>query len=140
MADGEYIYTFRTKLPANYDKTVTHTIGLYGNRNLTEFDLGTYPYDLTYDFVPDGSKVTVTRDVIKTVTCNKCHQDLAAHGTGGRKSMQVCVLCHQPQTIDPDTGHTSGHAGDDPQDPLRARSCPACRPARLRDHRQRAVA
>jgi OmcA/MtrC family decaheme c-type cytochrome len=106
VADGEYIYTFTKKLPAGYDKTVTHTVGLYGNRNLTEFDLGIYPDDLTYNFVPDGSKVTVTRDVIKTVTCNKCHQDLAAHGTGGRKSMEVCILCHQPQTIDPDTGNT----------------------------------
>ena len=28
-------------------------------------------------YAPDGSKVTVTRDVIKTATCNKCHQDSA---------------------------------------------------------------
>jgi hypothetical protein len=32
VADGEYIYTFRTKLPADYDKTVTHTVGMYGNQ------------------------------------------------------------------------------------------------------------
>jgi OmcA/MtrC family decaheme c-type cytochrome len=106
VADGEYIYTFRTKLPADYDKTATHTVGLYGNRNLTEFGLSTYLADTTYSFVPDGSKVTTTRDVIKTVTCNKCHQDLSAHGTTGRKSMEVCVLCHQPQTTDPDTGNS----------------------------------
>ncbi len=48
----------------------------------------------------------MTRDVIRTVTCNKCHQDLSAHGTGGRKSMPVCILCHTPQTVDPDTGNT----------------------------------
>jgi OmcA/MtrC family decaheme c-type cytochrome len=106
VADGEYIYTFRTKLPADYDKTATHTVGVYGNRNLTEFNLETYLADATYDFVPDGSKVTVTRDVIRTVSCNKCHQDLHLHGETGRKSMQICVLCHTPHTTDPDTGNT----------------------------------
>jgi OmcA/MtrC family decaheme c-type cytochrome len=107
VTDGEYIYTFRTKLPADYDKTATHTVGLYGNRNLTEFGLSTYLADTTYSFVPDGSKVTVTRDVIKSVTCYKCHtSNMHFHGETGRKSMEVCVLCHQPQTVDPDTGNT----------------------------------
>ena len=106
-AIGDYTYTFKTKAPAGYDQTATHTIGLYGSRNLSTFDLPVYGADTTFNFVPDGSAVTVTRDVIKTVTCNKCHQDLAAHGTGGRKSMPVCVLCHTPQTIDPATGNTA---------------------------------
>ena len=105
-ADGDYTYTFKTKAPSGYDRTATHTIGLYGRRDLTEFDLGIKGLDTTFDFVPDGSPVVETRDVIRTVTCNKCHQDLSAHGTGGRKSMPVCILCHTPQTIDPDTGHT----------------------------------
>jgi OmcA/MtrC family decaheme c-type cytochrome len=110
VAEGEYIYKFGTKLPASYDKTATHTIGIYGNRNLTEFDLGVYLADATYNFVPDGSAVTVTRDVIKTASCNKCHDNLHLHGETGRKSMEVCVLCHQPQTIDPDTGNTQDMA------------------------------
>jgi OmcA/MtrC family decaheme c-type cytochrome len=105
-AIGDYTYTFKTKLPSSYDKTATHTIGLYGNRNLTEFDLGTNLADTTFNWVPNGSPVTVTRDVIKTLTCNKCHQDLSAHGSTGRKSLELCVLCHQPQTIDPDTGNS----------------------------------
>lgn len=106
VAEGEYTYKFGTKLPATYDKTATHTIGLYGNRNLTEFDMGLNLDDAVYNFVPDGSKVTVTRDVIKTATCNKCHDNLRLHGTGGRKTMEICILCHQPQSIDPDTGNT----------------------------------
>ena len=105
-AIGDYTYTFKTKLPSGYDTTATHTIGLYGSRNLSEFELGTFAMDTTYSWVPNGAEVTVTRDVIKTVTCNKCHQNLSAHGTGGRKSMEVCVLCHTPQTVDPDTGRT----------------------------------
>ncbi len=106
VADGEYVYTFGTRLPAGYDRTVTHTIGAWSNRNLTEFDLGINLADTAFNFVPDGSRVTVTRDVIRTVTCNKCHQDMRFHGNTGRKSMETCVLCHTPQTTDPDTGNT----------------------------------
>ena len=105
VADGEYIYTFGTKAPATFDKSVTHTIGLQANRNLTEFDMGTNYASDVYSFVPDGSKVTVTRDVIKNATCNKCHDDVAFHG-GSRRGIEMCVLCHTPQTTDPDTGNT----------------------------------
>ncbi len=65
VADGDYVYTFATKLPANYDKTATHSVGAYGSRNLSEFDMGTQYDDDVYNFVPDGSKVTVTRDVVR---------------------------------------------------------------------------
>ena len=105
-AIGDYTYTFKFKLPSGYDKTATHTIGLYGNRTLTDFDLGTNLADTTFSWVPNGSPVTVTRDVIKTLTCNKCHLDLSAHGETGRKSLELCILCHQPQSIDPDTGNS----------------------------------
>jgi OmcA/MtrC family decaheme c-type cytochrome len=106
VGDGEYIYTLKTKLPQGYDKTATHTVGMYGARNLTEFDLGTNSTETEFHFVPDGSKPPAPRDVIKTATCNKCHQHLAAHGEGGRQLMEGCILCHQPQTKDPDTGET----------------------------------
>jgi OmcA/MtrC family decaheme c-type cytochrome len=72
---------------------------------LTEFDLGTNYASTTFNFVPNGSAVAITRDVIKTSSCNKCHDDLAFHG-GSRRGMETCVMCHQPQTLDPDTGNT----------------------------------
>lgn len=105
VAVGEYIYTFKTKVPKTYDATVTHTVGAYGSRNLTEFDLGTYYDDAVFNFVPNGSKVTVVRDVIRTQSCNNCHDQMAFHG-GSRRSMELCVLCHTPQTVDPDTGNS----------------------------------
>jgi OmcA/MtrC family decaheme c-type cytochrome len=105
VADGEYIYTFGTRLPAGYDRTATHSILVYGNRNLSEFNLGTNYDDAVYSWVPAGGPVTKTRDVIRTATCNKCHVDMGFHG-GSRKSMEGCVMCHQPQTVDPDTGNT----------------------------------
>jgi OmcA/MtrC family decaheme c-type cytochrome len=115
VADGEYVYTLATKaVPFGggaYDKTATHTIGAYGSRNLTEFDLGTYYASGVYNWVPDGSKVTQTRDVIKTQSCLKCHGELGFHG-GSRRGMEVCVLCHTAGSakantnIDPDTGNS----------------------------------
>jgi len=106
VAEGEYIYTFGAKAPAGYDRTATHTVSVYANRNLTEFDLGINSLDTVFHFVPDGSKVTVVRDIVRTATCNKCHDKLSAHGTGGRTTMETCITCHQPQTTDPDTGNT----------------------------------
>ncbi len=67
--------------------------------------MGTQYDDDLFTFVPDGSKVVTVRDVIKTESCNKCHDQLAFHG-GTRRSMGLCVLCHTPQTTDPDTGNT----------------------------------
>src|SRR6185295_3417675 len=97
LATGQYRYTFATKTPSGFDATATHTIGIYGNRDLTEFDLGTNYASTTFNFVPNGSAVAITRDVIKTSSCNKCHDDLAFHG-GSRRGMETCVMCHQPQT------------------------------------------
>ncbi|HTS24584.1 MAG TPA: OmcA/MtrC family decaheme c-type cytochrome [Bryobacteraceae bacterium] len=105
VAVGEYVYTFKTKAPSNFDPTVTNRIGIYGSRNLTQWDLGTDYASTTFDFVPNGSKVTLTRDVVRTPDCNKCHDQLAFHG-GSRRGVDLCIMCHQPQTSDPNTGNS----------------------------------
>lgn len=105
LADGQYQYVFKTKAPSGFDAAATHAIGIYGSRNLTEFNFGTSFASKTFNFVPNGSAVTVTRDVIATATCDKCHDQLSFHG-GSRRGMDLCVLCHTPQTSDPDTGNT----------------------------------
>jgi len=107
--EGEYLYTFATKAPAGFDRTVTHSIGAYGSRNLSEFDMGTQYDDDVYTFVPDGSKVTVVRDVVPTAACNACHHSMGFHG-GSRRSVELCVMCHTPQTVDPDSGNTTDMA------------------------------
>ncbi len=106
VGDGEYTYTFKGKAPASFDKHATHSIGMWGARDLSEFDLDTvtnYASDI-YDWVPDGSPVTVTRDVVRNETCNKCHDILQAHDE--RRDVRLCVICHTPQSTDPDTGNT----------------------------------
>lgn len=104
-ADGDYTYAFRTTVPATFDPTLTHSIGMYATRDLREFDLGRQYDNDVFTFVPNGSPVTVVRDVVRTENCNQCHDPLALHG-GSRRKTELCILCHQPQTTDPDTGNT----------------------------------
>jgi OmcA/MtrC family decaheme c-type cytochrome len=106
--DGDYTYTFATRVPATYDASLTHSIGIYGRRNLAEFL--TEPSwkntaDAVYTWVPNGSAVKTVRDIVKTEVCNSCHDPLFAHG-GTRQKVELCILCHQPQTVDPDTGNS----------------------------------
>lgn len=104
LGDGLYEYTFKTKA-TNFVSSETHSIGVYSSRNLSEFNLGTQYSDDVYTWVPGGGQVVKVRDVIRTATCNKCHDPLSAHG-GARQKVELCVLCHTPQTVDPDTGNT----------------------------------
>jgi OmcA/MtrC family decaheme c-type cytochrome len=108
--DGQYTYTFATKAPAGFNAAATHTVGVYSSRDLTEFSLGINFADAVFNFVPNGAAVTNIHDAIQTASCNKCHDPLSAHG-GARRSLPLCVLCHNPggggtQTIDPDTGNS----------------------------------
>jgi OmcA/MtrC family decaheme c-type cytochrome len=104
VAVGEYIYTFKTKAPAGFDPTLTNRIGIYGSRNLTQWDMGTYNASVTYDFVPAGG-TPAPRDVVRQADCNSCHSTLSFHG-GSRVGVSLCIMCHQSQTSDPNTGNS----------------------------------
>lgn len=103
--DGDYTYTFAFVASASADRNATHTIGVWATRNLSAFTLPNAFSDTAYTFVPDGSAVQTVRDLIKTASCNQCHNVLSAHG-GARRSVEVCVLCHTPQTTDPVSNST----------------------------------
>jgi OmcA/MtrC family decaheme c-type cytochrome len=105
LGNGAYQYVFKTQAPAGFDPTATNTIGIYGSRSLTAYGLTTYYASTTFNFVPNGAKVTHTRDVIETASCNQCHEQLSAHG-GSRRGVNLCVMCHTPQNVDPNTGQT----------------------------------
>jgi OmcA/MtrC family decaheme c-type cytochrome len=105
VGPDQYQYTFTAKAPRGFDATATTTIGIAGNRNLSTFNLGTNYAGATFNFVPNGSAVTVTRDVIKRSSCNTCHDTLAFHG-GYAQGINMCVVCHQPQNADPVTGNS----------------------------------
>jgi OmcA/MtrC family decaheme c-type cytochrome len=103
--DGDYTYTFKTKAPAGFDAGATHAIGVSARRDLTEFMTYAEWSETANDvfvFVPNGSPVKVTRSIVSTQACNNCHNPLIGHG-GSRVAVELCILCHTPQTINPDT-------------------------------------
>jgi OmcA/MtrC family decaheme c-type cytochrome len=103
---GHSTYKFKTVLPEGYDVTKTHTLAIYATRNLTTLGLPkNYYANVEHDFRPDGHDVTETWDKTTNAACNRCHDTLALHG-GSRQDIKLCVTCHNPQTIDPDTGNT----------------------------------
>lgn len=102
---GKARYRFGTTLPADFDQTRTHTLHIYGNRNLLDIIGKRYIANVEHDFRPDGGAVTEIWNAMSTATCNSCHDPLALHGEQ-RVSVKGCVTCHSPQTTDPDTGNT----------------------------------
>ncbi|MBZ5728761.1 MAG: OmcA/MtrC family decaheme c-type cytochrome [Acidobacteriia bacterium] len=108
-ASGTYEYTFGKKAPATFDDSVTHSIGMQAERNLSEFGVvGNQTSDDVFTFVPNGSPVTTVRDIVNEASCNQCHDPISAHGSPGpRKKMAYCVLCHTPQSVNPDTLNTA---------------------------------
>ncbi len=105
LGSGQYQYTLLAQAPAGFDPTVTTTVGIVGSRDLTSFNLGISYAGNTFNFVPNGAAVTVTRDVIRTASCNTCHDQLVFHG-GHAVGLEMCVLCHQPQNADPTSGNS----------------------------------
>lgn len=107
LSTGRAKYTFRTVLPAGFDVTKTHTLGIYATRNLNDFILNKRYYaNVEHDFRPDGGTVTAKWDKVRDASsCLNCHDPLQLHG-GSRRDVKLCVLCHNPGTTDPDTGES----------------------------------
>jgi OmcA/MtrC family decaheme c-type cytochrome len=104
-AVGDYTYTFKTLAPATFDATATHAIGVSAQRDLSEFgtfDEWSETSNDVFTFVPNGSPVLVTRSVVTTDACNQCHDPLIGHG-GSRIKVELCIMCHTPQTVNADT-------------------------------------
>ena len=77
LGDGVYTYKFTTILPEDYDADATHTLAIVATRDLRDFDLERYYDNDVHDFVPSGAEmVTPPRDIVRTATCNRCHDPL----------------------------------------------------------------
>lgn len=110
--DGTYTYTFTDNLQdisgVTFEPELTHRVGMeirdaeFGGEEIP----GT---DVTYNFQPStgATEGIATRKVIAQASCASCHgtKEFAFHG-GPRQSVDLCVTCHQPGSIDVQTGNT----------------------------------
>jgi OmcA/MtrC family decaheme c-type cytochrome len=90
---------------ATGDETKLHTVALWITRNVaTPAPATTYAfrdYD-SRDFRPDAGAVTA-RAVVSDAACNACHGELNLHGS--RRGVKSCLPCHNPSTVDPESGN-----------------------------------
>jgi len=113
--NGSYTYTFGTNLSTatfafpiggqttvGYDRSLTHRVSVYlgGHSGPTG--------EADHDFVPDGSAITETRNIVDTAACKKCH-GLEFHGHGGdRVTVEGCNTCHSPDSYMVNTVENGG--------------------------------
>jgi OmcA/MtrC family decaheme c-type cytochrome len=102
--DGTYQYTFANDLTAYpagpvFDETKTHRLGIEirGQAPISSNGM--------IDFVPAGGAPLFERRIVDNDTCNACHDRLEFHD-GPRTDVDYCVTCHNPSSIDGDTGNT----------------------------------
>ena len=113
LEEGVYQYTYGTD-PANvtspveieYQPELVHRVGLEirgpGGSVLREIA----PANPVMDFIPaTGEIVPMAKNIVATATCNACHDKLSFHG-GPRLTVEYCVTCHNPDTIDQDSGES----------------------------------
>jgi OmcA/MtrC family decaheme c-type cytochrome len=105
LGGGVYEYTFPAPTVTGgeppLDRSKTHTVGGWISRNTSASD--TDAAGASFNFVPAGG--TAQRDeVVSDAACNKCHGFVQAHGS--RRTTQLCITCHSPQTGDPETDRT----------------------------------
>ena len=102
--DGSYLYTFAVDVTAvadvAYEPDLTHRVG---------FEIrGFVPIDNpTFDWQPSTGATgnLFSREIVSDASCNTCHEKLALHG-GARFRNQYCMVCHNPGSIDAQSGNT----------------------------------
>jgi OmcA/MtrC family decaheme c-type cytochrome len=109
--DGTYQYTFANPLTAYpagpvFDESRTHRVGIEIRTTSGGFLPENIPADnAPFDFLPTGGGPIFTRLIVDSDTCNACHDNLEMHGEA-RFDVEYCVQCHNPSSIDGDTGNT----------------------------------
>ncbi len=97
---GSYRYTFGASVAAR-DAALTQTVSVYAIRRV-----GTaQTIASTARSFSGAAAVPAPRNVVSDARCESCHASLSGHG-GRYASIEQCVLCHTPQSADPDTGNT----------------------------------
>lgn len=97
---GSYRYTFAANVAAR-DPALIQTVSAYAIRRTgTTQVIGSAARSFN-----STAAVPAPRNVVSDARCEGCHAKLSGHG-GRYAAVEQCVLCHSPQTTDPDTGNT----------------------------------
>ena len=102
VTQGTYTYRFAAPL-TGFDMTRTQTVLAVADRT---YD-GVRSFDRQlFSVRPSGTPAPLVRQEVTDATCGSCHgSSLALHG-GRYTSTSQCVLCHTPQSSDPESGNT----------------------------------
>jgi OmcA/MtrC family decaheme c-type cytochrome len=97
---------FELTLPATnqtgFDRSKTHTVAGWTVRSNGTADADVAAASL--DFVPSGVGTTTSYQTVTDDRCNQCHGFVQAHGS--RRTVPLCITCHNPFTGDPETSRT----------------------------------
>lgn len=111
LGAGQYRFTFgadpaniTTPIAVTYEPNLTHRVGFEIRMQAPGNQLA--PANPVYDFIPaTGEAVPLAKAIADTANCNGCHERLELHG-GPRVTVEYCVTCHNPGTVDPDAGES----------------------------------
>jgi OmcA/MtrC family decaheme c-type cytochrome len=110
LGNGKYRYTYKVNLSTvtspiavTFEPSLTHRVGLEVRLSDAAEELA--PDNPVKDLVPSGGAGNGNKLIAATVTCDTCHERLDLHG-GPRRSVEYCVTCHNPGTVDPDSGNS----------------------------------
>jgi OmcA/MtrC family decaheme c-type cytochrome len=108
--DGQYRYTYAvnlstvtTPIAVAFDPGLTHRLGF--EIRLSGDAEALSPDNPFADLAPDGSAGNGNKLIAATTNCDACHERLDLHG-GPRHTVEYCVTCHNPGTVDPDGGES----------------------------------
>ena len=106
--DGTYSYTLATNV-MNVTSPVAVTYNArYTHRIAFQISGSGYPtMNRSFDWQPSTGATTniANRKMVVEGSCNACHGELALHG-GGRVDTAYCVTCHNPGSVDANSGES----------------------------------
>ena len=105
--NGDYTYTYAIDItnvtepfPVSHDPNLTHRAG-FEIRGFGPVDNPTY----TFRPADNATEGLFSRTMVKTETCNNCHEKGSHHGFA-RFEVDYCQTCHNPGSADGNTGNS----------------------------------